>query len=467
MKTAVIPCSLLMILTSHAQEPAWGEVHGQIRAYTMIENNQEPLHDYEGSAVGGKLLYQTPHWNHLQGAIGVYTTHFIKDTISSQNVEPLASNKNSRYVVGLVDSTDYDASSVTNIGEAYVRYTSEKNSVTLGRMKLDTPFVNPQDGRMIPTFEQGVWGRASLPKGWSVQAGYINGFWNRNTPEWKSVQDSLGYGYEMGKSSLSSATDGNYSQNSSSKGLCIGNIRYDASEGIRLDLWDYYLENIFNLGYAEGLYAHPFGMFELSYGLQYIYQRQSGDGGNGEDNIPSPTDALKAKSYMQEGEKSTAYGAKAAVQYQTSKLMFAYNRTTDEGRFLFPREWGKEPFYTFQKRERSDGSGNCHAWLMTLEHNFAQQGFNGLDIMAGYGEYTKTDPKEWVYNKYGHPSYAQWNIDIFYRFSGRLKGVRAEYLMARKVARGETYQIPGTSEYNFIFRKNGITLHNFIVNYDF
>ena len=79
----------------------------------------------------------------------------------------------------------------------------------------------------------------------------------------------------------------------------------------------------------------------------------------------------------------------------------------------------------------------------------------------------KADAKEWVYNKYGHPSYAQWNIDIFYRFSGSLKGLRAEYLMARKVARGETYQIPGPAEYNFIFRKNGMTLQNFILNYDF
>jgi hypothetical protein len=128
---------------------------------------------------------------------------------------------------------------------------------------------------------------------------------------------------------------------------------------------------------------------------------------------------------------------------------------------------GKEPLFTFQKRERSDGSGNCHAWLSTLEHNFAGQGLSGLDMILGYGEYTKTDPKEWKYNKYGTPSYAQWDIDIFYRFGGMFKGLKAEYLLVRKVARGETYQLAGASEYNFIFRKNGMTLHNFVLNYDF
>lgn len=467
MKLSGIAAFALVVLSSHAlDDTSFGKVQGQIRMFTMTEENQEPLHDYEATAVGGKLLYLTPNWNRFQGAVGLYTTHFIKDNISSDNVEPLASNKNSRYVVGLVDSINYDSSSVTNIGEAYVRYHYEKNSITLGRMKLDTPFVNPQDGRMIPTFEQGVWVTSAFSKEWSGQAGYINAFWNRNTPDWKSVEDSLGYGYEMGNSSLDSAVAGNYRGNTSSDGLFVANIRYGTPKEFTIDVWDYYLENIFNLTYADLSYTFPYGPVDLFYGAQYIYQRQSGDGGNGEDNSV-PTNAIKAKSYMQEGEKSTTYGVKTAIKYQNSKLTFAYNQTTDDGRFLFPREWGKEPLYTFQKRERSDGSGNCHAWLTSIEHNFAGQGLSGLDVMAGYGEYKKTDAKEWKYNKYGHPSYAQWNIDVFYRFKGALKGLRAEYLLARKVARGETYQIPGASEYNFIFRKNGITQQNFILNYDF
>jgi hypothetical protein len=467
MKSIEITVGTIFILISSMQaETAWGKLQGQIRSFTMIEDNQAPLYDYEATALGGKLLYQTPQWGSFQGAVGLYTTHFINDNISPSNVEPRASNKNSRYVVGLVDSTDYDASSVTNIGEAYIRYLYEKNSITLGRMKLDTPFVNPQDGRMIPTFEQGIWFTSALMGGWSLQGGHINAFWNRNTPEWKSVEDSLGYGYEMGNSSLAVTVAGNYYQNTSSDGLFIGNIHYETKNGFRFDVWDYYLENVFNLGYVEANYLHPFGVVELSYALQYIDERQSGDGGNGEDNL-NPTNAIKAKSYMQEGEKSKTYGVKTAIKYEKSKLTLAYNQTTDEGRFLFPREWGKEPLFTFQKRERSDGSGNCSAWLMMLEHDFSDLGLNGLDVMAGYGEYTKTDPKEWRYNKYGTPSYAQWNIDVFYRFGGVLKGLKAEYLLARKVSRGETYQVAGASEYNFIFRKNGMTLHNFILNYDF
>lgn len=442
-------------------------VKGQLRLYSMIEDSQDPLVDYHGTAVGGHILYQTPRWGDFQGGLGVYTTHFIKDDLSAQRVEPSASNRGSRYVAGLVDSTDLDANSVTGIGEAYLHYRFDNGSVMIGRMKLETPFINPQDGRMIPTFEQGVWAKSTVGSLWLVQGGYINGFWNRNTPRWKSAEDSIGYGYELGNSSLEDTVRSDYYGHTSSKGVFAGNLRYQPSANWRLDVWDYYVENIFNLGYAEMLIAHPVGAARLLAGAQIIHQYEVGDGGNGEDNRPGATDAQKAKSYMQQGEKSTTYGAKIGIGYDDTTITLAYNRTTDQGRFLFPREWGKEPFYTFQKRERSEGSGDCYAWLVTMEHAFNAQGLPGLSLMAGYGEYRKSDPKEWRYNKYGTPSYAQWNIDLLYRFSGPLKGLRAEYLMVRKVARGETYQVPGPGEYNFIFRKNGMNLHNFILNYDF
>lgn len=441
----------------------YGKLSGQIRAFTLIEDNQHPLYDYHATAIGGKLIYQTPSSYPLKGTIGFYTSHFVHDNINSLSIEPRASNRNSRYAVGLVDSTDFDAKSVTGIGEASISYHYAISSISLGRMKLDTPFVNPQDGRMIPTLVQGLWSKHSLNPYWNVQAGYINAFWNRNTPEWKSVENSLGYGYEMGNSALSSTTPGNYYNNTSSNGLFIANIRYTPNDNLQLDVWDYYLENIFNLAYTEASFTYTYGLIELTHALQYLYQNQSGDGGNAEDNTPLATNAQKAKSYMQEGEESVTYGAKTSLRYKNSALAVAYNQTTDKGRFLFPREWGREPLFTFQKRERSEGSGNCHAWMASLEHDFK----NGFDMTISYGEYHKTDPKEWKYNKYGLPSYIHYNLDLFYRFSRILKGLRAEYLFTRKEARGNTYQIPGPSEYNFIFRKNNMTLHNLILNYDF
>ncbi len=452
-----------MLALADQNHSQYGHLSGQLRTFTLLEENRNPLHDYQATAIGGKLLYQSPSDYPIRLIVGVYTSRFLHDNLSSLSTEPLASNKNSRYAIGLVDTTDYDEESVTDIGEANLRYQSGKNILTLGRMKLDTPFVNAQDGRMIPTLVQGVWIKLAPQAYCSLQAGYINAFWNRNTPRWKSVEDALGYGYEMGNTPLETTTASNYYNNTSSDGLFIANLRYAPNDTLRVDLWDYYLENIFNLAYAEGSVSHILGSVELTYALQYLYQQQSGDGGNSEDNTPQASNTQKAKSYMQEGEESITYGVKTTLRHHTSRLSLAYNQTTDKGRFLFPREWGKEPLFTFQKRERSEGSGNCHAWMASLEHDFS----NGWEMILSYGEYHKTDPKESKYNKYGFPSYTHYNIDLFYRFSGVFKGLKAEYLLTRKEVRGNTYQVAGSSEYNFIFRKNEMTLHNLILNYDF
>ncbi len=32
--------------------------------------------------------------------------------------------------------------------------------------------------------------------------------------------------------------------------------------------------------------------------------------------------------------------------------------------FIFPREWGRDFLFSFQKRERSEGSANNHALIM-------------------------------------------------------------------------------------------------------
>lgn len=442
-----------------------GKASGQIRYYFMAEDNKEGLKDYFGSALGGYLKYETASLGGFKAGAAFYTTHFLNDNVSKANTEPTAGNKGSRYVSGLVEAADHDKDSVTNIGEAYISYEASKTKATLGRMKLNTPFINPQDGRMIPTFEQGIWASSKDIKDFEIQAGYINAFWNRSTSEWKSVKDSFGYGYLQGNAPLSTTTASNYGGNTSSNGVYVASATYNGIEGAKLEIWDYYVDNIFNTAYFEGNYAKKFGAFRALAGIQYIAQQEVGDGGNGEDNAASATNAQRAKSYILKGERSESFGAKVGAGYGDTLLTIAATKTTSEGRFLFPREWGKEPFFTFQKRERTDGSGGNTAWLATIDQDFKTIGVDGLTMTAGYGRYYKQDAKNWRLNKYGVPSYAQMDIDFFYKFKGSLKGLALEYLYARKYAIGETYDMkPNT---NFVFTKNGMAVHNLILNYNF
>ncbi|MFA6144813.1 MAG: OprD family outer membrane porin [Sulfuricurvum sp.] len=438
-------------LSSAFQE---GKVSGQIRYDYMDENNKGNLKDYYGSAVGGYLKYETGALEGFKAGAAIYAATYLSDDVSSTNTESTAGKKGSRYVAGLMDASDLDKNEIMNLGEAYISYQKSKTKATVGRMKLNTPFINPEDGRMIPTFEQGIWVTSKDIQNYELQAGYINAFWNRSTSDWKSVQDSFGYGYPQGKAPT--GANANYgSGNIDTNGVYVASIAYSGIADTKLELWDYYIQNIFNLGYFEGNYNKQFGNFRVLAGAQYISEQEVGNGGNDD----------RTKAYMDHGEKSETYGAKAGIGYTDTLLTLASTTTTDEGRFLFPREWGKEPLFTFQKRERSDGSGGSDAWLVTLDQDFKAIGLDGLSLKVGYGRYHKPDAKNATLNKFGIPSYAQTNIDLFYTFKGPLKGLVVEYLFTKKSAIGNTYETPTSSTY--VFTKNDMNIQNLILNYNF
>lgn len=430
-----------------------GKASGQIRSYYMNENNEGGLQDYYGLTLGGKLKYETAALSGFNLGFALYTTNFLADDISSDHTEPTANNKGSRYVQGLVDTTDADNDSVTGLGEVYLNYKVSKTNVTLGRMKLITPFINPEDGRMIPTLEQGLWVKSADVKDMMIQAGFINGFWNRSTPEWKSTQNALGYGYAQGKAPNGKASA--YLNHTTTDGIYVASLAYSGIQGLKVQFWDYYLENIMNVAYVQADYKKKFGDFNFIIAGQYIAEQQVGDGGNSDASHPE-------YSYIADGESSQTYGAKIGLGYKSTMLTLAGTQITDEGRFLFPREWGKEPLFTFQKRERTDGSGDATSLLLTLHQDFGVIGLDGFNVLLGIGKYNRVDVKDTTLNKYGVPSYVQTNIDMHYNFSGALKGFSAEYLIAMKHATGNTYNNP-----NYVFRKNGINIHNFIVNYTF
>jgi len=430
-----------------------GKVSGQVRYYFMSEDEGQNYKDYFGSALGGYLKYETGTISGFNLGVAFYTSNFLSTNYSPTSIEPATNNKNTRYVAGLMDASDPSVTNITGIGELYLNYKYSKTNVRMGRMKLKTPFINPEDGRMIPTLEQGAWIKSEDVNNFVLQAGYIDAFWNRSTSEWKTVENSLGYGYPQGK--ILNGLNAAYKGKITSNGVYVASLAYKGLKGLKLQAWDYYLQNIMNVGYLQTDYKYKIGNYKFLIAGQYINEREVGNGGNGDVNHPE-------YSYRNENEKSEVFGGKIGVGYASTMLTLATTKVTSEGRFLFPREWGKEPLFTFQKRERTDGSGDATATLLTLGQDFKVIGINGLKMLAGIGKYNRVDVKNWRLNKLGVPSYVQANLDIHYNFSGELKGLKAEYLLARKYAIGNTYD-----NANFIFRKNDLNIHNFIMNYNF
>jgi hypothetical protein len=85
-----------------------------------------------------------------------------------------------------------------------------------------------------------------------------------------------------------------------------------------------------------------------------------------------------------------------------------------------------------------------------------------LNLSLATGYYQLADVKNYAMNKYGLPSYFQYNIDLRYAFSGFWKGWDAQLTYFHKDAIGNTYNDP-----KYYINKVNMGHINFILNFHF
>src|SRR6476620_9483252 len=134
-----------------------------------------------------------------------------------------------------------------------------------------------------------------------------------------------------------------------------------------------------------------------------------------------------------------------------------YTRIFKEARYLMPREWGREPFFTFMPRERNEGFGDVQAFVIKTAYSFPKA---GLKTSLQVGHFQLPDVKNVALNKYGMPSYNQLNAELRYTPTFVTK-LDLQFLYVYKDGTGNTYQNPGT-----IFNKVNMALYNIVINYN-
>lgn len=440
--------SLAIATSAYAAEEQDNKISGQWRTMSIEQNNTDDLTDWHGLATGGKIKIETPRYSNFKFNFAGYLSQDINS--NKETIDPLT-GKESRYVLGLVNLDDASDDTVAIIGEANVNWHQNSTDITLGRMKLNTPFMNPFDGRMIPNLFSGIWAKQKINDQFSYQAGIITDMYVRGTDQFKSMEDAVG---TLGQGKTVDGADSNYAGNISSNGVAVVNVNYAPAKNLKFQIWDYYFDNVFNSVYLQGDHSTQLNKLTFKTGVQYIHQNKVGDGGN----------SNEALSYVEDGFSSNAYGAKLELQGYGASLMFAATEVTDDGRFTKPREWGKDPLFTFQKRELGDGYGNENAWLVRAKYNFAKLGVNGLKLIVDYSQHNRqslTGPEKFKYNKYAFGSYNQTNVDVIYNLNHLVKGANIEFLFVNKQDR------TNTTNYNFLENKSEMQQYNVIFNWNF
>lgn len=183
----------------------------------------------------------------------------------------------------------------------------------------------------------------------------------------------------------------NYAGNLSSRGLGVLGLSRQWGPRTTTQVWNYYADNLFNATSAELTTSPAMGAGLLSLRAQYHYQRTVGTDGNADPRL----------AYSSPDRQAHALSARLGYQRGPWSVSANYTRLTRSGRFLFPREWGREPFYTFLPRERTEGLGGLDAAVLLGGYTFAR--VPGLKAEVGYGCYYLPDVHDTRLNKYGLP----------------------------------------------------------------
>lgn len=413
------------------------------RSFFMSTLNQGDLMDYSALAAGAGLGYYSPSWKgfHL-GFSGFFVFQLLENNIYEQDI---TTNNYNRYEVLLFDMNDFEnKKDLDRLEELYITYEKKHFIAQLGRQKFDSPFLNEQDNRMRPNIFSGI-SLNYTHKNWEFIGAAFNHVTIRGTVDWYSMEESYGV-YPFGRNPF--GTSSSYKGNVESLGVGILGAKY-INDKWKHQLWNYHNDNVFNLSFVQSEYDLKRDKMTYQLGFQGLYQTAVGNGGNEDPAI----------SYIMDDEFTYALGGKAGIKRGRHEASFNNLFISDNGRFLFPREWGRERFFASIPRERFEGAGGVNAFTLKYKYIFKKE-----NMYAEFGASSVShQPLDNIrLNKYGVPDYYHFTGIFDYKFTGYLEGFDFKVLVAHKSAKSP-------EEIEDKYRINRVDLWNFnlILDYRF
>jgi hypothetical protein len=423
-----------------------GHFGGGFRTFLMVTDNARDLTDYYALAAGGSLEYTTaPLYGVSMGISGAFNYNLAASDLGARDPKTGAVN---RYEIGLFDVEDpYNKRDLDRLEALWLRYARGGTRLTVGNQLIQTPLINHQDGRMRPTVVSGLWMERRFSANWHAEGGWLWSMSPRSTVRWYDLGTSIGL-YPRGLNPDGTASG--YPEQLKTAGAGLIGITRTWGTRLKVQVWDQFVENIFNTAMVQADYAYPLPAGNrILAGLMVLRQDALADGGNPEQD----------KTYFLRGSKAHIWSAQAGWERGEWRTLVAYTRVTPDGRFLSPREWGREPFYTFMSRERIEGSGDTHSATARVRWRHPS---NRFSLETGYGHFYLPDVQASALSKYGFPAFRQFNMEVRYQFGGAWKGLQAQMLYVWKGRLGEVY-----GQDRYVINRVDMSQYNLVLNYTY
>ncbi|MBT8281891.1 MAG: hypothetical protein KJO16_09950 [Muriicola sp.] len=414
------------------------EVEGHIRNFFMSTLNEGGLKDYYTNAIGGALAIKTRQYKGFElGVKGIFT---YRGFSSDLNQPDETTGDVSKWEHELYDITDLDNfNDLDRLEELYLKYNFSKGYATYGKLAVEeTPLLNESDGRMKPFAFKGVWFQFNKNKH-SINLSWLDRVSPRSTVEWFNFNEAIGL---VNNGFQPNGELADYRDKTESKGIAL--LQYENKTkhaNIKANHW--YLDNIHHTSMLEMDLHYNFWKLDMQYAIQIPDSFQK--------------ELAYEERYVQPEENGQVLSAKLAYEPEDWHIGVAFTRAFDSGRFLFPKELGRDHFFTSIPRSRLEGFGDTEVLTFSGEYKFNRERLLlGLDLTEVFGP--RAGDVE--FNKYNLDEYYQLNLRLHYEFIGFFQGLNFDVLFIHKENRNN-------SDPEIIFNTSNFDQFSVVANYNF
>lgn len=389
-----------------------GVFHGHIRQYSMATLHPGIHKDYHTTAVGGAIHYESLTWHGIHFGLGGIFTYRAHDN-GINDIDSLA-NRAANWEVQLYDiRRPEEAKDLDRLEELYIAWEHHGNLLKLGKQAIEHgPLMGLYDGRMKPFVYRAAWGTFKPWQHHTLHLAWVDKASPRGFTEWFSLNEAIGLtnnGY------LPDGSHAHYHDHTGIRGVGLLGYEQQAAQHIQAAYWNYLLDRMMDIHWLQVEYNDSTWFA----GAQLAATQA----------LPHQKELEYHERYTQPNEQAQVASAQVGRMLGKSlQLNAAYLQSWGNGRFLFPRELGRETFYVSQSRARLDGLGNAQVVQASLEYHPHNAALHGLDAGLRASRWLLPDPHNYALNKYGTPSFYQLTAEVDYHFQKHLKGLEFRLL---------------------------------------
>jgi len=427
-----------------------GSVHGYLRNYFMATENHGNLKSYYANATGGAIHYHSPIYKGFQvGLAGIFVFNTFSNDLGYVDSEGGSQSRYERQLFDLLD--DDNRTDLDRMEELYLAYHFSGSQVKVGKMDIYSPLINRQDTRMKSYVIRGIWGEIREFEKLDIDFGAFDKASARSTTHWATMAHTIGL-YNPGYTK--DGHEAHFHDHINTRGVGMLGITYRFHEHGSFQVWNYHFDNLLNTTFTQLDFKPELSEKQhLVFGAQV--QRQFGVGNGGSEDPQFR--------YYGQDEASLLLGTRVGFESEKFVVNANYTHITDEGRFVFPQELGREQLYTTIARSRLEGLGGAHSVAANIE--FKDVIFKNFKVHLSAAQVHSPGGGNYVLNKYGTVSYNQFNVDLRYRvhMGNFLDGLRFRFLYVVRDNIEDRYD----ERPDILFNSYKMHHFNFIANIEF